>query len=111
MVSHWKRQKVDNIQQKPRDKDYADVLALLTNTSPEADSLLQRLHQTRRGIGFYMNANKIEFMGFKQKGAISTLSGKPKKSVDQFPYFGSKNSSTQSDINICLVKAIDHMKI
>ena len=39
-----------------------------------------------------MNANKIEFMCFEQKGIISTQSGKPLKLVDQFAYLGSSSS-------------------
>ena len=49
------------------DRDYADDLALLTNTPAQAKSLLHRL--------------------------------------DQFTYFGSNISFTESNINICLVKA------
>ena len=48
-----------------------------------------------------MNA---EYMCFKQKGAISTLSGQPKKFEDQFTYLGSNISSTESDVNKCLEK-------
>ena len=43
-------------------------------------------------------------MYFKQEEAISYLSFKPLKLVDQFQYLGSNISSTESDVNICLVK-------
>ena len=52
-----------------------------------------------------MNANKMEYMCFKRKGVISTLSGRPLILVDKFTYLGSNVSSTESDVNICLVKA------
>ena len=84
--------------------DYADDLALLTNSPAQAESLLYSLEQTAGDIGLYVNANRTEFMGFKQKVTIFTLSGKPLKWVDQFTYLGSNISSTESDINICLVK-------
>ena len=48
---------------------------------------------------------QTEFTCFKQEGAISTLSGKSLKLVDQFPYLNSTISSTESDVNICRVKA------
>ena len=42
------------------------------------------LEQAAGGIILYENVNKTEFMCFKQEGAISILSGKPLKLVDQF---------------------------
>ena len=51
---------------------------------------------------------------FKEKGAISTLSGKPIKSVNQFTNLCSNISSTESDVQIHLVKvwtAIDWLSI
>ena len=41
-----------------------------------------------------MNANKTEFMIFKQGGALSILNGKPPKFVNQL-IFGSNISSTE----------------
>ena len=84
--------------------DYADDLALLTNTVAKAECFLHTLEQAVGGIGLYMNANKPEFMRFKQKEAISTLSVKPLKLVDHFAYISSNISSTESDVNICLLK-------
>ena len=49
--------------------------------------------------------NKTEYICFKQEGAIFTLSGKLLNLVDQFPYLSSKISSTENEVNICLVKA------
>ena len=40
------------------DTDNADDLALLTNTSAQAKSLLHSLEQATGGIDFYVNANK-----------------------------------------------------
>ena len=44
-------------------------------------------------------------MCFKQKQAISTLSGRPQKLGDKFIYLGRNNSSTESGFNIHPVKA------
>ena len=80
-----------------------DHSALLTNTPAQAKSLLHRLEQAAGGIGFYVNANKTEFMCFKHK-VISALSGKSLKFVDQFTYLGSNISFTKSGVSIHLVK-------
>ena len=82
--------------------DYADDLALLVNTPTQAKSLTDSQEQAAEGIGFHLNTNKIEFVCFKQ-GARSTLSDKPLK-LDQFTYFGSNISSTESDFNIHIRK-------
>ena len=61
-----------------------------------------------------MNANKTEFICFKQEGAVSTLFGKPLKLVHQFPYLGSNISSTESDKDVRLSKSwttIDSLSI
>ena len=58
-----------------------------------------------RGIGVYVKADKTQFMCFKQDGAISILSGKPLKLIDQFTHFGSNISSTESNVGIGIWKA------
>ena len=70
------------------DADYADDLALFTNTHAQAESLLHSLALT----------------SFKHEVAISTLSGKPLKLVDQFTYLTSYISFTESDVNIPFAK-------
>ena len=47
------------------DTDYADDLALLTNTSAPAESQLHNLEQGTKTIDFNANANKTVFMSFK----------------------------------------------
>ena len=63
-------------------------------------NLLHSLKQAAGGIGLNLNANKTEFMCFKQEGAISTL-----KFVDQFTYLDSNISSTESNVNIYIGKS------
>ena len=46
-------------------------------------------------------------MCFNQDGVIFSLNGKPLKLVDQFIYFDSNISSTESDVNICISKALN----
>ena len=79
------------------DADYAGDLVLLTNTVGQAKSLLHSLEHAARGIGLSVNSDKMEFVCFKQDGAISTINGKCLKIVDQFAYLGSNISSTESN--------------
>ena len=88
------------------DADYVDYLAFFPNTLAQEESLQHSLELLAAGgISLYMNANKTEYMCLKQKGATFTLSDKPLKLVDQFTYLGNNISSTERDVNICLVKA------
>ena len=86
------------------DTDYTDEQKLLTNTPVQAESLLHSLDQAARDIDLYENKDKIEFICFKQKEAIFTLSVKPLKLVDQFTYLGNNISLTESYVSIHLGK-------
>ena len=66
------------------DTDYADEIALLVNTPAQAESLLYSLERAAGGISLYVNADKIEYMCFNQRGDISILKGGPLKLVDKF---------------------------
>ena len=74
---------------------YTDDIALLANTPTPAESLLLSLEQAAGVIGLYVNADKMEYMCFNQKGDISML-----RSVDKFTYLRSSVSSTENDINM-----------
>ena len=52
--------------------DYADNLMLFTNTPALAESFLHSLEQAAGSIDFYMDANKIGCMSFKQEKTLST---------------------------------------
>ena len=89
-------------------------MVFLANTPTQAESLLHNLEQAAGDVGLYVNANKIEYIYFNQEGAISALNDSPLKLVDKFTCFGSSVSSTESDVNIHLVKmwtAIDRLSI
>ena len=81
------------------DADYADDIALIANTHAQAESLLHSLKRAAGGIGLHVNADKIEYMYFNQRGDISTLKNGPLKLEDKFTYIGSSVSSTENDIN------------
>ena len=96
------------------DMDYADDIAVLANTSSQAESLLHGLELAAGGIGLHVNADKTVYMCFNQRGGISTLDGCSLKLVDKFTYLGSSVSSTENDINTRLSKvwtAIGHMEV
>ena len=57
------------------DTDYADDQALLANISALAECFLHNQGQKVRGIGFYENSDKTEFIYFKHNGITSTSEG------------------------------------
>ena len=96
------------------DADYADNIALLENTTAQAETLLHSPERTTGSIGLHANADKTKYMCFNQRGNISTLNGGPLKLVNKFTYLGSRVSSTENDINTWLAKAwtaIDRLSI
>ena len=56
------------------DADNADHLALLANTPAQTESQLHSQEQTVGAISLLVNADKTEFMCFRQEGLISTFS-------------------------------------
>ena len=87
------------------DTDSADNIVLLANTPAQAESLLHSLQRAVGGIGLHVNADKIEYMCFNQRGNISTLKVEPLKLVDKFTYLGDSISSTEHEINTRLARA------
>ena len=65
------------------DADYADDIAILANTSNQAETLLHSLEQGAAGIGLHVNARKTEYMYSNQTGGISTIEGTSLKLVDK----------------------------
>ena len=69
------------------DADYANDIALLTNSPAQAEFLLHSLEQEAGGIGLHVNVDQTEYICFNQRDDISTL-----KLVDKFIYLGSSIS-------------------
>ena len=84
--------------------DYADDIALLANTSTQAETLLHSLERVAAGIGLDINADKTEYICFNQRGDITKLNGSSLKLLYKFIYLSSV-SSTKTDINASLAKA------
>ena len=96
------------------DADFADDIALLSNTPNQVETLLHSLERAAARIGLHVNAHKTEYMCYNQTGDISTLDGTSLKLVDKFTYLGSSVSSTEKVINTRLTKAwtaIDRLSI
>ena len=87
------------------DADYADDIAILANTSNQAETLLNTFERASAGIGLHANAHKTEYMCFNQTGDIFTLDGTSLKLEDKFTYIESRVSSTEQDIDTRLTKA------
>ena len=85
--------------------DYTDDIALLANTSAQAETLLHSLEREAVVIGLHVNAHKTGYMCINQRGNISTQNGSSLKLVDKFTYLGSSVSSTETNINTRLAKA------
>ena len=57
------------------DADYTDDIALLVNTSAQAETLLHSLERSAADLGLHVNVEKTEYMCFNQRGDISTQKG------------------------------------
>ena len=55
------------------DADKADNIAILANTSNQAETQLHSLERAAADIGLHVNAHKTEYMCYNQTGDISTL--------------------------------------
>ena len=77
------------------DVDYTDDITLLANTPAHAETLLHSLERAAAGICLHVDAHKMKYMYFNQKGDIFTLNGSSLKLVDKFTYLGSSVSSTE----------------
>ena len=88
------------------DTDFADDLALLSNTLKQAQELLTRVENAAKQIGLHVNNTKTEYMLFNQDaGAITTVEGHTLKQVDDFQYLGSWIDTCSKDISIRIGKA------
>ena len=78
--------------------DYPDDIALLTNTSTQAETQLHCLEWAAACTGLHINGHKMEYIWFNQTGEIFILKGSSLKLVDKFTYQGSRVSSIETDI-------------
>ena len=87
------------------DADYADDIALMSNTINDAISLLHYVEYTTRKVGLHINTAKTEFISYHQDGEIKSLDRKAIKPVQDFVYLGSQIASTEQDVKHGIGKA------
>jgi hypothetical protein len=87
---------------KVTDLDFADDLALISDTIEKAQRLLHDLETAASDIGLHVNDLKTEFMLINiddPEPAITTLDGKALKQVQDFKYLGSYIADSRKDFN------------
>ena len=84
------------------DTDFADDIALFSQSLEHVQDLLQSLEQASNGVGLYLNETKTECLNRCLSDAdlvVKTLSGSALKMVDDYVYLGSFISSSEKDFN------------
>ena len=82
------------------DTDFADDIALISQSLENAQSLLQSLEQASNCVGLYLNETKTEYINKCLSNTdigIRTLQQKLLKQVDDYKYLGSFISSSLKD--------------
>ena len=83
------------------DTDFADDLALISNTLEQAQLFLLRLELAAAQIGLHVNETKTEFMSYNQpEGDLITLHENKLNQVDDILYLRSWIESTEKDMNV-----------
>ena len=89
------------------DADFADDVALLSNTMNEAQGLLNTVESASESVRWAMNADKTKFMCYEQDSQIQSLKsveGKNLECVTNFEYPSSWISTTSRYIASCKMK-------
>ena len=89
------------------DFDFANDVALVSDSVTRAPALLLRVEGECQKVGLRMNAKKTEVMTFNIEGdvRISTIDDSALEVKDDFNYLGSYIRSTEKDIQVRKVQA------
>ena len=80
------------------DLDFADDLALTSQTIADAEALLHSLESAAAAVGLICNESKTEFITTSlSEQSIKSLSGKEIKKVEDFKYLGSSIMNSDQD--------------
>ena len=94
---------------KVTDVDFADDLALTTDTAAEAQDLLHSVELAANSIGLHLNESKTKYIGVNLSDDDSTIikavSGEELEKVDDFVYLGSRIMRTERDFEVRKGKA------
>ena len=89
--------------------EYADDIAITTNSIEEANTILHQIEEISKAIGLCINVSKAEYMSFNQDSSVSmnmkSLNGEAINNVLDFKYLGSYIASTDNDVSIRIGKA------
>ncbi|XP_047480157.1 uncharacterized protein LOC125032815 [Penaeus chinensis] len=85
--------------------DFADDIALLSDTIDDATTLLHKVEEAAQEIGLYINESKTEYICFGETGQIVAKNGINIKRVNYFQYLGSWLNTTKHDVEIRIAKA------
>ena len=89
--------------------EYADDIAITTNSIEEANTILHQIEDISKDIGLCINVSKTEYMSLHQDSSVSmsmkSLNGEAIKNVLDFKYLGSYIASTDNDVSIRIGKA------
>ena len=90
------------------DVDFADDIALLSESIKSATELLHRVEMAAANIGLFINVGKTKVMTLNmgdQAGDLPSRSGETIENVEDFVYLGSWISGTEKDIKVRKAKA------
>ena len=84
------------------DFDFADDIALVSDSIEKAQALLLSVEGECQKMGLQLNAKKTEVMtfNFNEKAKITTKNGTILAVKEDFKYLGSYISSTEKDIRV-----------
>ena len=95
--------------EKIADTEFADDVALITNTIKEAQSLLDSLEAAAKIVGLRINESKTKYIPINiqdvEHPAIHSISGEDIEKVDDFVYLGAWIASTEQDFKVRKAKA------
>ena len=83
------------------DLDFADDLALVSDTVQQAEKLLHDLESAASAVGLSLNASKTEYMtlNISDDSTVKSKNGAPIKQVEDFKYLGSFIADDRKDFN------------
>ncbi len=84
------------------DLGFADDLALLSDTTEQAQELLLALERQAEKVGLKINAKKTQYMSFNQttNTPLKTMNGNTLQPVKDFKYLGAWIASTRQDMHV-----------
>ena len=87
------------------DTDYADDIALLSDSIEQAEIVLHQVESAGKLIGLHINERKTEYIIFNQDGAeIKSPDDHKLNCVDDFEYIGSWINSCKKDVDVRINK-------